>query len=73
MVSAMDRVPSLFVFFVCAIAVLVLGGLYSERITALIRRRAPRFWFEGEVFILWGLVVIAAFALGLTVMYLLTH
>lgn len=69
----MDRVPSLFVFFVCAITVLVLGGLYSERITTLIRRRAPRFWFEGEVFILWGLVVIAAFALGLTVMYLLIH
>ncbi len=69
----MDRVPSLFVFFVCAIAVLVLGGLYSERITALIRHRAPRFWFEGEVFILWGLLVIAAFALGLMVMYLLIH
>ncbi len=63
----------MFVFFVSAITVLVLGGLYSERITALVRRRAPRFWFEGEILILWGLVVIAAFALGLMVMYLLVH
>lgn len=50
---------------------LILGGVFAEPITVLIRRRVPHFSYEGEVFLLWGLLVVAAFALGLMVMYLI--
>ncbi len=67
----MDRFSSLLVVVIVAIGVLICGGLLSERITTVVRRRAPRFWLEGEILLFWGLVVVAAFALGLMVMYLL--
>jgi hypothetical protein len=67
----MDRFSSLLLMVIVAIGVLICGGLLSERITAVVHRRAPRFRYDGEIFLLWGLLVVAAFALGLMVMYLL--
>jgi hypothetical protein len=66
----MDRFSTLLAIVILAILALVCGGLFSERITMVVRRRAPRFYFEGQVLLFWGLLVIAAFALGLAVMYI---
>ncbi len=67
----MDRFASILVLVGRSIGILILVGVFAERITAIIRRRAPRLGFEGVVFVLWGLLVIASFALGLTIMYIL--
>ena len=61
---------ALFALVFFAIVVLIMAGLWSDRIMAVIRHRAPDFWFEGEGLILWGLLVLAAFAMGMVVMYL---
>ncbi len=53
------------------VALFWLLGIYSEQITAVVRRRSPDFWLEGDVLMIWGLVLVAAFALGLVVMYLI--
>ncbi len=66
----MDRINALLGAIVLGIIVLSLGGLLAEQITALVRRYVPRFWYDGQTFLLWGLVVWTAFALGLMVMYL---
>jgi hypothetical protein len=66
-----DQIPALFLALIVMIAILLLGGVFSEPITALIHRRLPGFSYEGDRFLLWGLLIIAAFAFGLMVMYLL--
>ncbi len=53
------------------VALFSLGGIYSEQIIAVVRRRSPDFWLEGDVLMIWGFVLVAAFALGLVVMYLI--
>lgn len=55
---------------ILALVLLLLGGVFAEPIAARIRRRVPNFSYEGETFLLWGLFFVAAFALGLVVMYL---
>jgi len=60
-----------FLVILVAIAILIMGGVYSEAITAYIRRRFPNFSYEGETFLLVGLFALAAFSVGLAVMYLL--
>ncbi len=55
-----------------AIAFLLVGSLYAESITALIRRRVPRFTYRGEMFLIWGLIVLGASALVLVMVYLAT-
>lgn len=60
-----------FLVILVAMAILIMGGVYSETITAYIRRRFPSFSYEGETFLLVGLLALAAFAVGLVVMYLL--
>jgi len=60
-----------FLVILVAIAVLLLGGVFSETIVAVIRRRFPSFSYEGDIFLLIGLLALAAFAVGLVVMYVL--
>jgi hypothetical protein len=47
------------------------GGVFSETIITMVRRRFPNFSYEGETLLLVGLYALAAFAVGLMVMYLL--
>lgn len=67
----MDRMVVMFFSLLSLIAMVTLGGLYAEQIVVLVRRRMPSFSYQGELFLLWGLAILAAFALGLVVMYLL--
>jgi hypothetical protein len=66
-----DRMAVVFLVILIAFAALILGGVFSEPITAFIRRRLPDFSYEGETFMLAGLYTLAAFVIGLLVMYLL--
>jgi hypothetical protein len=50
---------------------LILGGIFVKPITAFIQRRYPNFSYDGDTLLLWGGMVIAAFAFGLVAMYLL--
>ena len=52
------------------INVLIVGGVFSQPIVKVIRRRLPGFSYEGDLFLLAGLLALAAFTLGLVVMYL---
>lgn len=53
------------------IGLLTLSGIYAEDVVAHIRRRVPNASIEGDIFVMWGFVLLAAFATGLVVMYLL--
>jgi len=66
-----DRLVTLFLAILTAIILLILGGVFAEPITHSIRRRIPNFTYEGELLVIWGTLVLAAFALGMVVMYLL--
>ncbi len=67
----MDRMAAILFVILVAFAVLILGGVFSGPIAAFIRRRLPGFSYEGETFLLAGLYTLAAFVIGLLVMYLL--
>ncbi len=67
----MDRVGIVFFAMLSIIVLLALGGIYADQVVAIVRRRVPSFSYEGELFLMWGLVLVATFALGLVVMYLL--
>ena len=67
----MDQIHALLIGLVVAIGILVIGGIFSEPISRFIRRRVPGFSYEGDGFLLWGALLIAAFSIGLMVMYLL--
>jgi hypothetical protein len=55
---------------ILGIGALIAGGLLADSITALMRRYVPRFSFDGEMYLFWGIMVLTAFTLGLMVMYL---
>ncbi len=67
----MDRVAIVFFAMLSIIGLLAVGGIYADQVDAIVRRRLPNFSYEGELFLMWGLVLVATFALGLVVMYLL--
>ncbi len=67
----MDRMVVLFFSMLSLMAMVALGGVYAEYIVGILHRRVPNFSYEGELFFLWGLAILAAFGLGLMVMYLL--
>lgn len=67
----MEPIAILLLAMLLVIALFTLGGIYSEQISTVLRRRSPDFWFEGDLLMIWGLVLVAAFALGLVVMYLI--
>ncbi|GIK42926.1 MAG: hypothetical protein BroJett011_67590 [Chloroflexota bacterium] len=58
---------------VIAIGLLIIGGVFSEPIAAFIYRRFSNFSYEGDTVMMWGGLMLAAFVLGLLVMYLLLH
>ena len=61
---------TVFLAIFIAIVMLIVGGVFSQPIVKVIRRRLPGFSYEGDLFLLTGLLALAAFALGLLVMYL---
>ena len=71
-VRFVDRLVTLFLTILTAIILLILGGVFAEPIARSIRRRIPNFSYEGELFLIWGTLVLSAFTLGLVVMYLLS-
>jgi hypothetical protein len=68
---AVDQMATVLLVVLAAIAVLTVGGVFSEQIVVVVRRRFPGFSYEGDTFLLVGLLALAAFAVGLVVMYML--
>ncbi len=69
----MERVLILLVAIVAGIGVLVLGGLLANRINLFVRRYVPGFWYDGETFLLWGILFWTMFAMGAYLLHLFTH
>lgn len=67
----MDPIPILLLLLIILIGLLMVGGLFSNPIVTFIHQRLPLFSAEGDTFLLWSGLVVAAFILGLLVMYLL--
>ncbi len=66
----MSQFLAVFFALIMAILVLILGGVFSEPIANWLRRRFN--WsYEGERVLVWGMIILSAFSLGLVVMYLL--
>jgi hypothetical protein len=62
---------ALFLALIVMIGILILGGVFAEPIAALVHRRFSGVSYEGEQFMVWGALIITAFALGLVIMYLI--
>ena len=67
----MNQIPGVLLAVIAMIGILILGGVLVEPITAIVHRYFPGVSFEGERWLLWGGFAVAAFSLGLLVMYLL--
>jgi hypothetical protein len=67
----MDRIGTVFLVALSVIVLPVMASIYAETIAPFIRRRVPNFSYEREVFLLWGLLLVAAFAFELVVVILL--
>ena len=61
---------TVFLAIFIAIVMLIVGGVFSQPIVKVVRRRLPGFSYEGDLLLLAGLLALAAFTLGLLVMYL---
>ena len=68
--SLLDRMPVVLLILSLIIGLLIGGCIFAEPITAFVQRRYPHFFYDGETLLLWGGMVLAAFAFGLVVMYL---
>jgi hypothetical protein len=66
-----DAMPVLLLVLITMISLLIMVGLFSNPIMAFIHRRRPNFSVEDDTFLLWGGLIVAAFILGLLVMYVL--
>ncbi len=66
----MNWIPILLLLIVIGISLLLLGAIFAEPIIIYIRRYFPDAQFEEESFLLWGLLLSAAFVFGLVIMYL---
>lgn len=62
---------ALFLVLIVMIGILILGGVFAEPMAALLHRRFSGVSYEGEKFMVWGALIITAFALGLVIMYLI--
>jgi hypothetical protein len=67
----MDRIGTVFLVAISVIVLPVLASVYTGTIAPFIHRRVPSFSYEREVFLLWGLLLVAAFAFELVVVILL--
>jgi hypothetical protein len=68
-----DPMPILLLVLIIMIGLLMMGGLFSNPIITFIHQRLPHLSAEGDTFLLWSGLVVAAFILGLLVMYVLLH
>jgi hypothetical protein len=62
---------ALFLALIVMIGIIILGGIFAEPIAVLIHRRFSGVSYEAEQFMVWGALVISAFAMGLVIMYLI--
>ena len=69
----MDSMSVLLLVLTILIGLLIMAGLFSNPIMAFFHRRLPNFSGEGDTFLLWSGLMVAAFILGLLVMYVLLH
>ncbi|MBN1886940.1 MAG: hypothetical protein JW850_03085 [Thermoflexales bacterium] len=61
---------AVFLALIVVLVVLIVGGVFSEPIAAWLRRRFN--WsYEGDQFLILGLVILVAFTSGLVTMYVL--
>jgi hypothetical protein len=72
-VNPVSEIPGVLLAVVAMIGILILGGVLAEPIAAVVHRYFPNISYEGERWLLWGGFAVAAFVLGLLVMYLLLH
>ena len=69
----MDPIAVVLPALIIVIGLLILGGVCAEPIAAFIHRRFSNFSYEGDIFMVWGGLILSAFVMGLLVMYLLLH
>jgi len=69
--NSVKQIPAVLITLIVMIAILIVGGVFSEPIAAWIRRRFPRFTYEGATFLLIGALEVTAFTMGLLLMYLI--
>ncbi|GIK42948.1 MAG: hypothetical protein BroJett011_67810 [Chloroflexota bacterium] len=67
----MHPISVLLLVSIIMISLLIVGGLFSTPIMAFIHRRLPNLSGEDDMFLLWSGLIVAAFILGLLVMYVL--
>jgi hypothetical protein len=60
----------LLIVLIMLISLLILASVFTNAISAFLQKRLPTWRFEGEHLLLWGGMLLAAFAIGLLVMYL---
>jgi hypothetical protein len=63
--------PVLLLVLTILIGLLIMAGLFSNPLMTFIHRRLPNFSSEDDTFLLWSGLIVAAFFLGLLVMYVL--
>ena len=65
----MERAYILFLIILALVVVLVVGGVFAGPLYLLVRRRIPHFRYDSAEIVLWGLLILFAFVMGLVVMY----
>lgn len=65
----MQAIPALLVVVVGTVLILMAGTLFEDRINRGLRHRWSGFAYDGSYILMVGLVVLAAFAFGLLVVY----
>ncbi len=66
----MDEFMAMFLALIVVLVILIVGGVFSESIAAWLRRRF-NYSYEGDKFLILGLVILSAFTSGLVIMYVL--
>ena len=69
----MGVLTTLFLVVLVAILVILMGGVYSERVSEVVRRRVPDFTYAGDTFLLWGLLGLTVFVCGTVLLYMLSR
>lgn len=69
----MTPLVAVLVIITVALGALVLGGVFADPITSAVRRRIPNFAYDGESFLIWGLLSLAVLACGTMILYLVTR
>lgn len=62
--------PVILVSLSLLIGGLIVSCIFAKPITTFIQRHYPNFAYDGEMLLLWGGLLVAAFGFGLVVMYL---